>query len=507
MKSKPNRFVCLFTAFCFALLCMICSFGQSTVSALSNNFPEAKFASNMAESQAKLLIQQFYDNTTVIAKGFNEYNSILCFSFRGYDNTYDVLCILGGEYTYHQTRYYNRGWYDAYSYIIDRSKNDKYIYCQSVQNISTYDFSTNSTELYSNGYTIVGVNYCPSYNNFYYCKYINPSNDYHIYNYPSEFTSYVYNDGYIPPYEPSNVLYGLDLGINEADFYQWIIDNNKLSEIPSYIGMSKLASFIHFYNQFGSNNSNFLNNIKDWFSYMNIANQTNDNIIILKSTFDKLYQEFINSYWYAIYPDFSNLPHHRRNIQTQTTDTDTTLITDDSNDTLDISILRDILRGVISVNNSVCDGVISLVNALENLDFVVNLSNGGGMGVTDLSVLWVYDSDAFNDDLQLFIDDIEDVQSVPQGYISTINQNALMPENVLEDKNSLTVHIPTVTGFTVGNNGSSYSTQTGTYELKSSDYPWLDTVSQKIKRFASILLIIGYLVHLRYRIPELIRGE
>ena len=69
---------------------------------------------------------------------------------------------------------------------------------------------------------------------------------------------YKFDNNYIPP---SDTLYGLDLGINETDFRQWIIDNNKISDLPAYIGTSKLASFIHFYNTFGSNRSNFLLNI------------------------------------------------------------------------------------------------------------------------------------------------------------------------------------------------------------------------------------------------------
>ena len=142
------------------------------------------------------------------------------------------------------------------------------------------------------------------------------------------------------------------------------------------------------------------------------------------------------------------------------------------------------------------------------MNFIVNVVNDGGdNSPVDLSSLYLYDADAFTNDLQNFEASIEDVQNVPQGYIDTINQNSLMPENMLEDKNSLTVNVPTIAGFTVGGNGSTYSTQTGSYVLRSSDYPWLDTVVQKIKRFASILLILGYLVHLRYRIPELIRGE
>lgn len=301
---------------------------------------------------------------------------------------------------------------------------------------------------------------------------------------------------------------GLDLAINEEAFYEWLVDNNKVSLLPQYIGLAKLKSFIHFYSQYGGSNSGFAKYIGQWFSYMNIVSQTTDNINILKHTIDKLYQEYLDSYMYSFYADSSGHIHHRRDIVTNTSDDDTTLITDTPEDTVDVSILRDILRAVIQFQTSFSDYMERLFAKIDGLRFVTTVVNDGGAeSLVDLTELYIYDADAFNDDLTNFQSDIEEVQAVPMGYISTINDNALMPEHMLSDRDSLTVNIPTITGFTVGGSGHSYSTQTGTYTLSSSDYPWLDAVVQRIKRFSAVLLILGYLVHLRYRIPELIRGE
>lgn len=329
-----------------------------------------------------------------------------------------------------------------------------------------------------------------------------------------------FTDPTFTPTYSGRVLTGIDLSFNEDDFVQWIIDNDKVDvsvgssggsvsgKIPAYIGLQKLRSFIHFYKSYGGSNSSFLGYIGQWFSKMNIVAQTTENVNILKKTIDILYQEYLNSYMKTFYDNSANQVHHRRNIVTNTDDTDLTLVTDDTNDTIDISILRDILRAIIQFQTTFSDYMERLFAKLDNLDFVTTVVNdGGNTNPIDLSDLYNYDSDAFSDDLQDFETSIEEVQSVPMGYISTINQNGLMPENMLQDKNSLTVNIPTITGFTVANNGGTYSTQTGSYVLRSTDYPWLDTVVQKIKRFASIILILGYLVHLRYRIPELIRGE
>lgn len=203
----------------------------------------------------------------------------------------------------------------------------------------------------------------------------------------------------------------------------------------------------------------------------------------MKYAIDKLYQEYINyrSGTHAYWPNASHL-QERDTIDTNTANNDLTLVTDDSNDTLDISILRDILRGVIAISNNFNQGCSNIVQKLDELNFIVNVVNDGGdKSLPDISSLWVYPDDAFNDDFESFIDGISEVQNIPQGYIDTINRNGLMPENMLLDKESLTVNVPCITGFTTSNNGSSYSTQTGTFTLSSSEYPWLDTVVKKSK--------------------------
>lgn len=328
----------------------------------------------------------------------------------------------------------------------------------------------------------------------------------------------------IPPYVPdfSGPLVGFPVGLDfsVADFMQWLVDNDKIAvsvdgggtsvggKIPAYIGMSKLKSFLEFYKQFGSSNTSFVSRIGSWLSYMNIANQTNDNIVILKNTIDSLYREYVNSYKHEFYSNSANQAHHRSNVNTQTTDDDLALVTDDANDDIYTTLLREIIRGIVALQSSTVSGFRVVIDTLNSLDFSVNVANNGGeFPSIDLAPLYTYDSDDFNDDLNGFAEDVADLQQLPLTYVTNINNNTLMPENMLTDKDNLSVNIPNISGFTVSNNGSAYSTQTTTYNLKSSDYPWLDTMVKKIKRFASILLIIGYLVHLRFKIPDLVRGE
>lgn len=375
---------------------------------------------------------------------------------------------------------------------------------------------SNGRSLYSNYYTFRNGNF---YSSLTHVQGFSQS-------YVSEVTQVYANSDFMvdPVYKPTydGLLVGFPVGLEFSveDFMQWLVDNDKIAlsadtggvsvggKIPAYIGMAKLKSFLEFYKQFGSSNTSFVTRIWSWFSHMNIVSQTNENVVILKNTIDSLYREYINSYKHEFYSDSANQAHHRRNVNTQTTDDDLTLVTDDANDDIYTTLLREIIRGIVALQSSTISGIQAVIDTLNNLDFSVNVSNNGGVIPNiDLSSLYNYDSAAFEDDLQTFVDGIEDVQDVPQGYIDTINQNALMPENMLSDKSTLTVNIPTIAGFTISDNGNSYSTQTGTYALSSSDYPWLDPIVQKIKRFASIILIMGYLVHLRYRIPELVRGE
>lgn len=229
------------------------------------------------------------------------------------------------------------------------------------------------------------------------------------------------------PFVPSDyTLYGLDLAINDTDFYDWIIQNNKLSSLPSYITQTKLLSFIDFYSQYGGSFTNFVKNIPEWFSHMNILNQSKDNVNILKSSMDRLYQEYVNSFWVEVGKGSAeNLPHHRRNIQTQTTDDDTTLITDDQNDTLIESILRDILRGVIQIGNQIGDGVTSIINKLSELNFTTTIVNNGGNNNTDTDV------EGINSDISdTMADSIEDVPTLDTEVPNLLSAPAVVGSTV-----------------------------------------------------------------------------
>lgn len=183
-----------------------------------------------------------------------------------------------------------------------------------------------------------------------------------------------------PIYGPLPMVVNLPFYSLDVDnFYDWLVNTDKINQLPSYITAQKLKSFLTFYKNFGSSNRTFSEKIKEWFTYMNIGGQTQDNIDVLKRSIDSLYQEYLQyiNGTHAYWPTATKIQERQR-IDTNTTDNNTVLITDDSNDTLDISILRDILRGVIAISNNVNEGVGQILGALARLDFVVNVTNNGG---------------------------------------------------------------------------------------------------------------------------------
>lgn len=188
---------------------------------------------------------------------------------------------------------------------------------------------------------------------------------------------------FTPDYSLTGVIVGFDFSV-EA-FTQWLIDTGKYHELPVYIGTAKLKSFVQFYHDWGTSNNIFIVKLLEWLMHFNIGFQTLENRNILKSTIDRLYQEYCNQGFVTIQNDSSRLPHHRQNIETVTTDDDLSLVTDDANDDIYTSLLRDILRGVISIPVQIYNCTEMIISKLDYLNWNVTVSNDGGSSVTDLS--------------------------------------------------------------------------------------------------------------------------
>lgn len=310
-----------------------------------------------------------------------------------------------------------------------------------------------------------------------------------------------------PPYNPIiSPLYEAvySQNIDKEKFIEWLIKNGRYVEILSDLTENRLSGFVDIFQRYGANSNAFGFNIKQFFKYYGIGQTISDYNTVLNKT-QSLYREYQQYVRQSLVEHFNDRTHGTSNIKPDTNSDNTSLITNSDSDTVVILILRDILRSLIALPNNISDLLNSLDVNLDSLENTVNVVNQSG--VPDLSEMWIYSDSDFDVDIYNFSNDIAEIQQLPLSYLSEINNNPLMPEHMLSDKDSLSVNIPNISGFTVSDNGKSLSTETTTYTLKSDQYPWLDAVCKKIKRFSSILLIIGYLIHLRNKIPDIVRGE
>lgn len=311
----------------------------------------------------------------------------------------------------------------------------------------------------------------------------------------------------VAPFNPIvNPLYRYNyaLNVNVEKFSQWLIDNGKYTEIVEELAENRVTGLVSIFAERGGNNSSFVDGLKQYFKYISIAQYVDDYGAVVNKI-RSLYQQFQKQEKDKLMDVFFHRTEKTDNIKPVTNDDDLSLITNTADDTIIVKILRDILRSLISLPNNLSNLINSLSVQFDGLENTVNVVNQSGL--PDLSSLWTYSNNDFDDDVMNFYLDVSEVQQLPLSYLSNINDNALMPEKMLNDKHNLTVNVPNISGFTVSDDGKSFSTQTTSYIISSNDYPWLDPLVKKIKRFSGILLIIGYLVSLRYRLPEIVRGE
>lgn len=311
----------------------------------------------------------------------------------------------------------------------------------------------------------------------------------------------------VPTFNPIiNPLYryNYSLNVNVEKFSQWLIETGKYTEIVEELAENRVTGLVSIFAKNGANNNSFVDSLKQYFKYISIAQYVDDYSSVVNKI-RSLYQEFQKLEKDKLMDIFFHRTEKTDNIKPVTNDDDLTLITNSDDDTVIVKILRDILRSLIALPNNISNLINSLSVQVDGLENTVNVVNQSGL--PDLSILWSYNNNDFDDDLLNFSSDVAEVQQLPVSYLTNINENPLMPEKMLIDKDNLTVNIPNMSGFTVSNDGKSFSTQTTSYVISSNDYPWLDPLVKKIKRFSGILLILGYLVSLRYRLPEIVRGE
>lgn len=312
------------------------------------------------------------------------------------------------------------------------------------------------------------------------------------------------------PVTPDNpIVYPLyestySLSIQKDKFVEWLLSTGRYVEIAESLSSNRVSGFVDVFADYGGNTRSFITNVKKFFQFIGIGQTISDYNAVLTKT-QSLYRDYQHYIRQLLIDKYNDRTQNTSDIKPDTSSDNTSLITNSVDDTVTIRILRDILRSLIALPNNISNLIESFEIKVEGLENTVNVVNQSG--IPDISSLWSYSESDFDVDVENFANDVSEVQQLPLSYLANINNNSLMPEKMLSDKEDLTVNIPNISGFTVSDNGKTFSTQTTSYVVSSNDYPWLDPLVKKIKRFSGILLILGYLVHLRNKLPDIVRGE
>lgn len=324
------------------------------------------------------------------------------------------------------------------------------------------------------------------------------------YNY-SSVIRYIAKIELIPQFDPilSPILdYPYNLDIQSQGFTEWLINTEKYKEIKSSMIANHVSPFVELFNQYGGSLTFFRKYVKQYFDLIHIGDGVSDYGVILKKT-RELYQEYLRLKSDTVGSHLA--PRVSSTIEPETNDNNQTLITNTVNDTEIEKILRDILRTLLSFPSTWYDMHQQLMQKLDELQLTTNIVNDGGSN--DLDVLFNYDQEEFESDWNSFEDAVNDEVNSKTALVDNINNRSVMPEKMLSDQNSFSLTVPLIDGYTVSQDGTSYTTSINNYTFDISQHPEFDAVFKKIKRFSGIILIIAYLVSLRFRIPRIVRGE
>lgn len=493
------------------MLFAFCSPLSVSADSLTFEFPENPVIFGLPSGYtAEFVAEEIYKNTSLKDLGYTIDNSYFFVNYNSFDTKYIVYLVYKDDIVYDvKGKAYYSGSYHDFPLALFSKGVTTTAYSVSDLNTSTY---TNFISSPSGNYTSYGIcqpNYVSSsFLPYMVCPfYFDSSNGFY------NSTDLNYDRGYCfgsyapPPFDPiiSPIYQAVySLSIEKEEFIKWLIDNEKYVEIADSLVENRVSGFVDIFQRYGANGKAFVYNARQFFEFIGIGQTVSDYGSVLEKT-RSLYREYQKSVRLQLIDHYNNKVKDTLNIKPLTNDNNTTLITDTNDDTVIVRLLRDILRSLISLPSTIGDLIQSLEVKVDGLDNSVIITNDGGL--SDLSVLWTYNNNDFDDDLINFSLDVADIQQLPVQYLTNINENPLMPEKMLKDKDNLTVNIPNISGFTVSDSGKSFSTQTTSYVISSNDYPWLDPLVKKIKRFSGLLLIVAYLVSLRYRLPEIVRGE
>lgn len=465
------------------------------VNAVVGSFPDSFVASGVDSSVYEPYLEALKDNQSVVNSGYDEL--YVCFSTINATygcNTFIFSPLYSEDFTKNgrnMTVYY--GVYTQNVNIKLEDMDDYVFTFNSIDSLPSSDPGTAQNSVLAN------VNNTTPYQTSV-CWYSNNTVTYGHGSNPCKFISKL-----SPTFDPiigPLLDYPYNLDIQSQSFTEWLISTQKYKEINDSMLANHVSPFVELFNQYGGSSSFFVKVIKQFFDFSHIGDGISDYQIILRKT-RQLYQEYLRLKNDTVGNHL--LPKVSSTIEPDTNDSNQTLITNTVNDTEIEKLLRDILRTLLSFPSTWYDMHQQLMIKLDQLDLTTNIVNDGG--TNDLDVLFNYDQDEFDSDWNSFEDLINDDINSKTALIDSINNRSVMPENMLSDQTTFSLTVPFIDGYTVSQDGSEYTTNIHNYTFDMSEHTTFDAVFKKIKRFIGVIMIIAYLVSLRFRIPRIVRGE
>lgn len=476
----------------FSFLCL-CFFDKNInrVSAANNHyvsqdgFSVAQFNNplNLDTDFLRQLDDSIYLNTSLGSMGYTKSNSFWVLAQDSGTYYLQVIktspCVICGTYTIS----YN------YTTLVSFS---------TVGFISSYVFSNNGFWSTAQTYFTVSNVFYLDGRNYVIGSYENQGNgwDAVLTNFTPRFTDIVCVRDYNFPYDPilTPILdYPYNLDIQSQSFTEWLISTNKYKEINRAMLSNHVNQYVELFNQYGASLSFFKKQVSAFFDFYNIGQGISDYNVILNKT-RQLYQEYMRLKNDTVGNHLA--PRVESSIVPETNDNNLTLVTNDSNDTEIISILRDILRSLLSFPSTWNDLNQLLLNAFNSLDLTTNIVNDGGAGLTSADI-WgsgdITESQNYQSLSAAFMDkgvDVVSAESMDINYLDGATQ-----------QDSFTVSVVMPAQFVNGE----FTEKTITH-----------TIDNTSKMFNTLLLfrkliafaVISYFaIRIRFELPHLIRGE
>lgn len=368
MKSLIKRFTAVITAviiFCFSV-----SPAFNVSAATASDFPVTDlYQVNYGNDLALNIIDQFYNNSSVVNLGYYPDNSYLSVSYNGYGKYYMFCCIKVSKCKYFNLSSRNDG-----NCIFVTSESLIYVQLNYDVDISTFYFSESSNNLYS-GSSVLGIFYSIS-NGRYFTQSAYYSGGYGTINYSNSYNKFLFT--YSKPINLDD--YDLDyvvknLGIDKDGFFKWLVSTGKISNLYDIFGNvadKKINTLIDYFDRYGSSSLSYITNLPTLLLDLKLNALPLDVIKSSYNVFKSLYKEYqafkglkatdvvkyMQGKMQLIDPEDDTLP---------SLDTDSFVVKDD--DTVSDSTLKRILMMLYYILNSINYNTERVINSIDNLSF------------------------------------------------------------------------------------------------------------------------------------------